>query len=279
MLDHILNVLYTLVVTFITGIVYYLPAATGIAIIITLYMTYLYSGRIIFQRPSQIVFSTISAGPEPESNRDLIIIPLSVSYTGALSSNFQVALLLKLDGNTKFEYSEGKRGTFAILTNDFEAENINYSKLIKARRKTPETKFQDVSEFNYSTGFSLRSREKAFKICMFYPVNKELRYPISGNENKNITIYLAYRKRVPRRRKIEKLRNAKKCDNNISAELDSRFWGWKYGFEIKWRITNDILQRIRDGGILSVTRFEYHPFSFFLKSLRKIPTLLMCEDV
>ena len=279
MLDHILNVLYTLAVTFITGIVNYLPAVTGIAIILTLYMTYLYSGKIIFQRPSQIVFSTMSTGPDPESNRDLIIIPLSVSYTGALSSNFQVALLLKLDEDIKFEYSEGKHGTFAILTNDFEAENINYSKLIKARRKTPKPKFQEVSEFNYSTGFSLRSREKAFKICMFYPVNKELRYPVSRNGDKDITMYLVYRKKVPGRKRIEKMRKTKECDNNISAELKSRSWGWRYGFEIKWHIADDIYQKIEGGGTLSVTRFEFHPFRFFLKSLRRIPTLLMCEDV
>jgi hypothetical protein len=263
---------WTLVTMIFNEIVKVLPLATGIAIVLTLFATYLYPGKIIFQRPSQITFSKLEFGGGIE--KDIISIPIAVSYTGALSSNFQVALIMKLNNDQKFDYGDGHSGTYAILTNDFETKSLRFSEIQKVKGG----KFQDKVEIDYSTGFSLKSRDRDLKICMFYPVNNELKCPISGNGGQGVTMYLLYRKKTPCKKQVSKLRDSDNCSNHISSELDSRFWGWRYGFEIRWEIPEDSLSKITICHTLSVTRFEYHRFRLFSKFLRKVPTLLMCED-
>lgn len=274
--------------TFLSEITNYLPIITVITVIVyivTLFMAYIYSGRIIFQRPSEITFTrliTKSAQSGSEIERDLIIIPISVLNTGARPTSFQVSLLVKIKDGEYFWY-EGRNSTFyrepyAVLTNDFETIDLPYSEILKKKRMNPTLPFQDAVSFNYSTGFVLQPRESMLKICSFYPVNNDLKYPISMNPEKSIEMFLLYRKKAPSRRKVKKLRDSRKCDGNISGQLDSRHWKWRYGFQLTWKIPRDIDRTIRGGSTISVTRFEYHPF-FLCKVLKRVPTLLMCEDV
>ena len=254
---------------------------TAIGLIATVFYAYLYWGRLIFQRPTQITFSTLEMGATQKIKKDIIAIPLAIQNTGALSTSFQVALLVKFSdkGNSgEFQYN-GHNEPYAVLTNDFEVKNLNYSKMLKLRNEDHNVRFQDGIDLNYSTGFALKGRNTELKLCIFCPVNNELRFPVSDYGGEAIEMSLLYRKNIPNKKKVGKLRKSRKCENNIHARPDSGRWKWRRAFDIRWKIPAAISELLNNGSSMSVTRFEFHPTSLRRKFCFKIPTLLMCEDV
>lgn len=219
-------------------------------------------------------------GTEQKIKKDLIAIPLTIQNTGALSTSFQVALLVRFTGkdySMEFDYN-GHAEPYAVMTNDFEVESLRYSEWLKGRNRDSNLRFQDIIGLNYSSGFALKGRDTVLKLCAFYPVNNELMFPISDYGGRAIEISLLYRKNPPRKKRVDGLRSSGKCNCHISAKLDSRGWKWRRAFDIRWEIAKDMGKR-KSGDTLSVTRFEFHPNFPWRKFWPKIPTLLMCEDV
>lgn len=115
---------------------------TLIVLIVTFYWTFLKIGRIVFLRPPRITFLNITI---ENQKRDAIIVPIALRNTGTSSKDAIVSLAVRKRSGIQF--LSGR--PHAVLTNDFELEEVSYSQLIKGANKNPPMKAEEVLDLEY----------------------------------------------------------------------------------------------------------------------------------
>ena len=251
------------------------------AIVITLFLAYLYPGRLIFLRPTEISFTSITVNAYGTGNtitKNLIGIPITVINTGAIAQAFQVSLIVRYDNK------------YSVLSNDYEINTMPSNFLLNKlliRLPAANKKFQDAVDLNYASGFAINPRDKMLKFVFFQPTTDKNIDPITFEAGKEIELFLLYRKKVPSYNTIGKLAKNKNEAPKTSpclSDISLKELKWKYAFKIIWKTPKpDNISNILNGGLFSVTRFNFekykiYPFNRNFDSFKNAPLDLVFED-
>lgn len=256
---------------------YILEIMSTVIIFITLYLSYIYKGKISFLRPTDLYFTSIIQNAfkgGQRINKDLIGMPIIAVNNGAKARTFQVSLIIKCGENK-----------YSVLTNDYEIESMpsNFTLLKRFKENIDkDLRFQNVVDLNYASGFSINTRDKISKIVFFQSATDENINPITYKEKSIIEMFLVYREKIPHYKKI---RNMYIDENKHTiSKYKLRKLNWKCGFRVIWKTPNESnIETIKKGGVLSITRFGFEPYNRHIvkrnyKCIKKAPCDLVKED-
>lgn len=254
------------------------------AAVLALSVAYIYPGRLVFNKPPNITFTSVSTKKfqsisEKSVHKDAVIIPLSCVNTGAIAKSLTFSLVVKRT-NDKPIIPE-LNVPYGVFTADFSLSSMPYSKWKSELNENSERRFDEVATLDFMAPFIVPPRSSASQVCLFIP--PEFITPISHSAGEDVELFLYYRDKPVSRILSEKLfkkygGNCSKTEEQAPKGLSKRRHnaGWKMAFRIKKHIMEDIEKKYTlPGRTVTVTRFGFYRYP----SKWSVPILLICEDL
>lgn len=217
----------------------YIAEMTILVLVITLYFTFSYRGRIIFTRPTHFAITRRNrlVRPTPDSDPDKVknwveddefIIPVSIVNKGAYSRSLYFALELN------YTHIEDNTKRSELYTFDFYIENLPHSPLVK---KSGILELDKTTNVFFSKPVNVKGRDAVVIECIF--ANKDDIFEISNQLNElEVSMNFFYRSGNP----INFLKHK----------------GWKPAFSIIKKFPEDLSDALNRTHFWSITAFKFN---------------------
>lgn len=253
---------------------------SSMGVIITLILTFINPGRFKILRPARLTLLQVKT---KETTKDALIVPFAVSNSSSFDKTVILCIVVRMvDKNRRTTADFEKGRPVVVMTNDLEIDGFSYTELLK--RKEDEWVSEKL-DLQYKKPFISNSRSTSQKDCVFMTIDKVVTNPFTEHPKQRLEFDLYTRKNKHlSSRKMEKLRNEiRKSELDYEEDFIHSYGGefslWKPVFRINWRTPEkEKMDGIKNGGALTVTRFETAKIHFWERSLHKDPLLLLSEE-